>query len=293
MTEVPASGPSAGVIGHADRQCFERELVEGHPDLARQLATIGRHPRAGHDRERWQHVNWDGYRARVGVCQSLGPWRIEITECPASGPDAWIAEAEGMPHVPGWYTTLMHAERGIVMSDLPAEIAGSLPFLDRVAAAGTQHPAVLIAGLGLGIVPAWLLANTKAGRVDVVEIDPLVIGLITLDQCATDQWAADPRLHVHLGDALTWQPLDGCALHRQCARPAGWDGAFFDIWDTISSENLPSMHRLHRRYARRTGWAMSWERAECEAMRGRGQTVPHPGFSCRVARTRQSSTGPG
>ena len=46
-------------------------------------------------------------------------------------PSTWIAEAEGMPWEPGRYATLVHETRGIVMSDLPAEIAGCLPFLDR------------------------------------------------------------------------------------------------------------------------------------------------------------------
>ena len=70
-----------------------------------------------------------------------------------------------------------------------------------------------------------------------------------------------------------------------CGRPAKatWDAAFFDIWDTISPQNLPSMHRLHRRFARRCGRMWSWERAECEAMRRRGQTAEHPG--CFVSET--------
>jgi hypothetical protein len=274
-----ASGPSGGELGRSRGHSFSRRIYEKHPDLVRRVLTIGMQPRAGHDRARWESVNWENYRAHVGVQQRRGPWRIEIAESPAGGLDAWAAEALGLPHVPGWYTTLVHDERGLVMSDLPGEVAGALPFLDRVAQ--LSKPFIFIAGLGLGIVPAWLLANTSVLRIDIVEIDPDVIALITGDPSACEKWAADPRLHVHQGDAHTWQPgRGGCALHTACLTPMGWDACWLDIWDCVSPGNLPSMHRLHRRFGCRADLVMSWERAECEAMRHRGQTFPHPGFGC-------------
>jgi hypothetical protein len=205
-----------------------------------------------------------------------------MAESAADGLDAWAAEAQGLPHVPGWYTTLVHDERGLVMSDLPGEVAGSLPFLDRAAAIPMSR--LLIAGLGLGIVPAWLLTHADVWRIDIIEIDPDIIALIAGDGAARDHWAADPRLHIYQGDAHTWWPAarPACALHETCASwwAMRYDGALFDIWDTVSAGNLPSMHRLHRRFGRRAGWAMSWERAECQAMRARGQTQAHPGFGC-------------
>lgn len=272
-----ASGPSAGVLGKAGGNSVPAGLYRDHPEWARELLTTGRHRRAGHDRARWETVGWEDYRAQVGICQRRGPWSVEMAEERPDSPSRWVAEAEGMPCAPGWYTALVHAGRGLVMSDLPAEIAGCLPFMDR-AAAEPGRPWFLIGGLGLGIVPAWLLRNVPACRVDVVEIDLDVIGLITEDGAARDAWAADPRLHVHWADALTWQPgRNGCALHRSCMAPRDWDAAWWDLWDTVSPANLPSMRRLHRRYARRACWQMSWERAECEAMRARGQVLERPG----------------
>jgi hypothetical protein len=127
---------------------------------------------------------------------------------------------------------------------------------------------VLIAGLGLGIVPAWLLAYA---RIDIIEIDADVTGLITRgcrEKGAPNEWAADPRLHIHHGDAQSWwpgpAPRGGCAVHGDCVLQAGctWHAAFFDIWDGISPFSLPSMHRLTRRYARRASELWSWERGE-------------------------------
>lgn len=291
------TGPSGGVLGDASQRSVPRDFYDQHPDWARELLTIGSYRRAGHDRKRWETVNWEDYRARVGISQRRGPWRTEMFQ--AADADGWVAEAEGMPHEAGWYTALLHDERGVVMSDLPAEIAGSLPFLDRVAAEGPAF--VLIAGLGLGIVPAWLLGNTSVGRIDVIEIDRDVIAMTTgLGDGWRPDWAGDPRLHVYQGDAHTWTApkADGCALHPGCCapRPPYWDCAWFDLWDTVSASNLPSMHRLHRRFGRRTGWAMSWERAECEAMRARGQTQVRPDLAreldgWRVCDVTESGTG--
>lgn len=270
MAELIA-GPSAGVLGDG-LGVVDRATFDEHPDIARAIVTFGKRPRAGHDRERWASVNWDQYRAQVGVCCSAGPWRIAPVESVADGPTRWVCEAEGLPFAAGWHTALMHAGRGLVMSDVPAEIAGCLPFTD--AAEKIPQARILIAGLGLGIVPARLLAYGDVARVDVIEIDLDVIQLVTggsAGEGAPNAWAFDPRLNVWHGDALTWKPPAGLA----------WDAAWFDIWDLVSPANLPSMRRLHRRFARRVtaGRMWSWERPECEAMLRRGATLTRPGVA--------------
>jgi hypothetical protein len=266
MTEL-ITGPSAGITGGESQHTWSRAFIDGSPELAKALIQSGRRPRAGHDRKRWETVNWDDYRAHVGVCGRKGPWRVEMVEDKPGEPSQWVAEADGLPFVPGWYTALAHDERGLVMSDLPAEIAGCLPFLDRVQAENTAH--ILISGLGLGIVPAWLLRNCPVIRVDVIEIDSDVIDLVARDEAAKETWAADPRLHVHLGDALTLRLgcRQGCALHGDCVPPIWFGAAWHDIWDQPSAENLLSMRRLHRRFGTKAGWQMSWERPECEYQR--------------------------
>jgi hypothetical protein len=273
VTEL-ITGPSAGITGGESQHTWPRPFLDDSPGLAKALIQAGRRPRAGHDRKRWESVDWDGYRAHVGISQRRGPWRVVMAEEKPGEPSQWVAEADGLPWRPGWYTALVHDTRGLVMSDVPAEIAGCLPFLDRAAAAarGTwvtgQGLSVLISGLGLGIVPAWLLANATIRRIDIIEIDPGVIDLVARDEAAHERWAADPRLHVHLGDALTWRPGHrGCELHPLCPAPGNWEAAWHDIWDSPSELNLPSMRRLHRRFGRRAGWQMSWERPECEYRR--------------------------
>jgi hypothetical protein len=293
------TGVSGGHLGdHRVDAAIAWVQQHGTLEQVREFVTIGREPRAGHDRDRWASVDWDAYRAQVGVQQRSGPWRIEAAE--HTDLSAWIAEAEGMP--PGtagaWYTTLVHDQGGVIMSDVPAEIAGALPFLDYVEAlpaldpvlTGGHRTRVLIGGLGLGIIPARLLKHSKVSRIDVVEIDPDVAEMVTQDryqQYAPNAWASDPRLHIYLGDIHTWHPHDayrhgqykGCMLHPRCpeiGKSPWWDAAWFDIWDRTSAGNLPSMQKLTRRYARRAKPSWCWERAECEAMKARGQTEPFP-----------------
>jgi hypothetical protein len=290
---LTASGPSGGVLGK-DGGLVSLEILEKHPDLARAFVTTGKYPRTGHDRARWEVVRWEEYRAQIGIGGRSGPWRIWAQETrdgdPGSIVTAWVAEAEGMPPTPpGVYAELLHDQRGLVMSDVPAEIAGAFPFLDFAEA--LAGGCVLIAGLGLGIIPARLLAYSSLNRIDVIEIDADVIRLVTggcHERWAPNAWAADPRLHIHHADAHTWWPgprdRRGCALHDACTLPAhsSYLAGWFDIWDTVSPHNLPSMHRLHRRFARRCVRMWSWERAECEAMRARGQTLERP---CWVSET--------
>lgn len=285
MSAELAAGPSGGALGDG---CgvVDRAMFEEHPDIARQIVTLGRRPRAGHDRARWATVDWDAYRAQVGVSTGEGPWSVVPVESLPDGPTRWVCEAEEMPFKAGWHTALMHERRGLVMSDVPAEIAGCLVFTD--AAERIPGACLFIAGLGLGIVPARLLGHGQARRIDIAEIDPDVIRLITEgaeEEGAPNGWAADQRLHVWNADALTWRlpGADGtCALHTEpCSFPRRFDACFFDIWDTVSGRNLPSMRRLHRRYGRRVGQGRmwSWERPECEAMLRRGQTLPRPWVS--------------
>ena len=198
---------------------------------------------------------------------------------------------------PGLYTALVHQDRGLVMSDLPAEIADALPFLDY-AAGQSCRLRVLIAGLGLGIVPAWLLVHASIARIDIIEIDADVIGLITRGCCekgAPNKWATDPRLHIHHGDAHTWWPSPadrrGCAVHGDCVLQAGttWQAGFFDIWDGISPSNLPSIHRLTRRVGKMCrGSAPNVRRCAPAARPSRCRTVSSPRTGTQSSRTNKA-----
>lgn len=111
---------------------------------------------------------------------------------------------------------------------------------------------VLVNGLGLGMVIGALTRLDNVEHVDVVEVDARIIE-------AVGPFYASDRVTIHYGDALTMQWRVGTR----------WSVAWHDIWPYITSENLPTMARLHRMYGRRTDWQGSWARYECERARER------------------------
>lgn len=96
---------------------------------------------------------------------------------------------------------------------------------------------VLIGGLGLGMIPsALLLPDSKYHRTDirsvtVIEKNPDVIALIA-------PHLTYPNLRILEADVFTWKP------------DQKFDTIYMDIWSDISSDNVPEIARLHRRYGR-------------------------------------------
>jgi spermidine synthase len=135
------------------------------------------------------------------------------------------------------------------MSDTPAECHDHWePYCEARLRGG--H--VLIHGLGLGMLLNRILRDTECA-VTVVEKSADVIQLVAGHY--TERHA--DRLTIVEGDALTWQP----------PRDVRYTVVWHDIWDNICADNLPDMHRLHRRFGRRCDWQGSWSRAILEAYR--------------------------
>lgn len=166
----------------------------------------------------------------------------------------------------GTYTRLVFGGTEVVMSDTPDEKRDHIaPVREAMRRARDAEIDVLITGLGLGLVTTAMLAIPNVRSVTVVECASGVIRLVgrPLEKRHLG------RLRIYESDAFTWRPPPG-------ARYAiGWH----DIWSTISVENLPDMHRLHRKFGKRCVWQGSWARALCErrrkeerAWRGRATT---------------------
>lgn len=146
---------------------------------------------------------------------------------------------------PGEYTRLIRKKpREVVMSDTRDEIRDMAQLFYA-----NPHGRVLVNGLGLGCVIKGLLALPEVTSIDVVEIDPEIIEFI-------GSQFDDPRLHIHEGDAFTYEWPKGTT----------WDFAWHDVWDTLSADNLSNEEharpgtyaRLNRRYARRVGKQAAW-----------------------------------
>lgn len=185
-----------------------------------------------------------------------GAWRVEsfeVTEEEAALHDARaLFRGCGFASIaPGKYKRLMRGNT-VVMSNTPMEIRTHRHFIHRA----SGH--VLINGLGLGMVVSALVAKPDVASITVVERERDVIDL-------TAPHIDDPRVSVHHADAFEFTP-----------EPARiYDAVWHDIWDCICADNLPEMHRLHRRYARRSKWQGSWGRGECERLRDEWKRSPY------------------
>lgn len=183
-----------------------------------------------------------------------GPWRIQhftVSEVEAEL-DALRNLINGRNRAvrAGTYMSLRHDRRGIIMSDTPAERADHYQVLEWVGMGATSF---LIHGLGLGMIATWLDADPRVERIDVVEIEPDVIELV-----APTVLANTSKVTIHEGDAFTF---------THPGEPS-WDAAWHDIWDDISTENIPQMDALEERYAPHVRWQACWSRDLCEFQQG-------------------------
>lgn len=132
----------------------------------------------------------------------------------------------------------------IVMSNTPDEIRDFSSFVHG--ASGR----ILVNGLGLGVLLKALLLKDDITEVTVIEKSKDVIKLVA-------DSIKDKRVTIINADAFEYKPPKG----KQ------YDCVWHDIWDYITSDNLPEMHKLHRKYGRRSNYQKSWCRDDCERAR--------------------------
>lgn len=195
---------------------------------------------------------WEKYKVDVPEGK-LNGWAVEKFEITKAGADLYNLQSMfswngggGRRVYPGHYTRLVH-HKSVVMSDTPAEIGDHHEFIMKA----VGH--VLITGLGLGVVVNACLNKPHVESVTVIEINHNVIDLVA------------PHYEAKFGARfVVWE---GDALKMKIVKGTRWDCAWYDIWPTISDENIPDMCRLHRRFGRRVDYQRSWCRKACERLR--------------------------
>lgn len=174
-----------------------------------------------------------------------GCWSVEKFEISESEARFASINCHGRPVSPGCYTRLLR-NGSLVMSDTPMEISDHLSFIYRA----KGH--VLINGLGLGMCLQAVLENPEVTKATVIEISQDVIDLVAPHY----QNKYGDRVEIICADAFEWKPPKG----------AQYGAIWHDIFDGICSDNLPSMTKLKRKYARKCQWQGCWGR---EQIRGR------------------------
>lgn len=203
-------------------------------------------------------MSYDKYKVNIPSGKA-GDWEIKkFTVSPEQAKMEILRATFGSGHgygariETGEYTGL-YRNGQVIMSDTPDEIMCHMRAIEKA------QGLCLVNGLGLGMVAAAMLEKPDVVKVTVIEISPEVIRLVK--QPLKDRYGW--RLEVVQADAFTWQPPKGVR----------YDVVWSDIWSDLCTDNLPEMHRLHRKYGRRTDWQGSWgrERLEYELKRGRNQ----------------------
>lgn len=131
-----------------------------------------------------------------------------------------------------------------IMSNTPDEICDFSRFVRNA----RGH--VLLNGLGLGVVLKALLDREQVTYITVIEQSADVIALVSPTY-------SNKRVEIIHGDAFDYKPSKGVR----------YGAVWHDIWDNICGDNLPEMHKLHRKYGRRTDYQESWCRYQCEHAR--------------------------
>jgi len=142
----------------------------------------------------------------------------------------------------GTYTAL-HRGSTLVMSDTPDEMR------DHRAAIRVATGHCLVFGLGIGMVVKAMLDKPEVTKVTVVELSPDVITLTA----PTLKAQYGDRLEVVQANGLEWKPPKG--VRYGCV--------WADIWDTLTSDNLPEMTKFNRRYGRLSDWHGNWGEELC------------------------------
>lgn len=170
-----------------------------------------------------------------------GPWTIRKFEVPKSSLENLRLWRDGRGCLPGRYTQLVHAKRGIVMSDTTAEQEDHWGFV-RAA-----RESVIINGLGIGMCLKAVLRKESVSHVTVVEIDKDLIDLVW------PHYACD-RATIINASAFDYTP----------PKDSHFGAVWHDIWDDICEDNRPEMVRLHRKFGRFADWQGSWGRSRMD-----------------------------
>ncbi|MFA5211677.1 MAG: hypothetical protein WC414_04270 [Patescibacteria group bacterium] len=144
---------------------------------------------------------------------------------------------------PGEYVKLIKKEHDdIVMSDTPMELETNSEFIDN--AKGD----ILIGGLGLGLIVMSVQSRKNIKSITIVEKEKEIIELLK-------DFPFNTKVKIINDDIYNYIP------------EKKFDYIYFDIWNTISSDNYDDMKKLHRtfrKYLNKDGTITSWRYEDCK-----------------------------
>lgn len=141
---------------------------------------------------------------------------------------------------PGEYVRLS-VNGQLMMSDTPFERRTNSAFVHNA------RGRVMVAGLGVGLILDALKDKVQSGVVSSIVVYEKYQDVIDL---VAGRYS-DLPLEVRCEDILTYIP----------PKDERYDTIYFDIWPTVSEDNLPEIAMLHQRWKthkEKGGWMSSW-----------------------------------
>jgi hypothetical protein len=154
----------------------------------------------------------------------------------------------------GKYAKLI-VDGSIMMSDTPMEQRTNRQAIRKA----TGH--VIIAGLGLGMILHPMASKPEVTKITVIELSSDVIKLVAP--------YLPSKVEVVQADIFEYRPEKGTKFNT----------VYFDIWPSISGDNLEEMSKLHRRWAHyktKEAWMNSWCRDELLEQKARRRRHSNP-----------------
>lgn len=199
---------------------------------------------------------FDLYNIPIGQSRNKGDVVISTFEFKASDDPLFnlraIRDSGGMTAMDDGKFVRLVIGRELVMSDTRMERNSNWEFCS------IAHGRVLIAGLGLGLILHNLQHPERIQEITIIEKSQDVIDLVS------PLFLHLPIKYIH-ADILEWKPQKG----------EKFDVIYFDIWSTITEENLTEIRLLHNRfkhYLNREGgqhWMNSWMKEFLQQQRAR------------------------
>lgn len=173
----------------------------------------------------------------------------EIIKSSPTKQEAFISNirAPYRPIYEGEIITALKYHNKIIMSDTQGEMSEMWNIINEA------HGHVLIVGLGLGIILREIAKKKEVKKITVIEISREIIDLVWPNYIGK----FGRKTEIIKADIFNWKP----------DKKAFYNIAYYDIWNNFCSDNLEEMKKLHRKFAKKTGYQESWGRYQCEQLR--------------------------
>lgn len=171
---------------------------------------------------------------------TIKPYSISVDQA-ASFNLRCLFNGNGFAQISAGDYVKLYVDGELMMSDTPFERRTNYDFVKNA------KGRIMIAGLGIGLILNALKKKVESGEVTSIVVYEKYQDVIDL---VADRYS-DLPLEVRHEDILIYKPK----------KEEKYDTIYFDIWPSVTVDNLPEIAMLHQRWKshkEKGGWMSSW-----------------------------------